>query len=88
MVPIAITSYLTPIISIITLLIGCTSNNSKATVSASNKTFQESTEKTAEERDSALTDWPFPGANGNWIPSRDGIENSDTIVDGYPYNHV
>ena len=33
-------------------------------------------------------DWPFPGANGNWIPSRDGLNNSDTIVDGFPYNRV
>ena len=41
-----------------------------------------------EEIDSMLKDWPFPGANGNYIPSRDGLENSDTIVDGYPYNHI
>jgi len=41
-----------------------------------------------EEIDSTLKDWPFPGANGNYIPSRDGLENSDTIVDGYPYNNV
>ena len=38
--------------------------------------------------DSILKDWPFPGARGNWIPSRDGIENSDTVVDGFPYNRV
>jgi hypothetical protein len=38
--------------------------------------------------DSCLKDWPFPNANGNWIPSRDGLENCDTIVDGCPYNHV
>lgn len=38
--------------------------------------------------DSCLKDWPFPGANGNWVPSRDGVNNSDTIVDGYGYNHV
>ncbi len=38
--------------------------------------------------DSCLKDWPFPGANGNWIPSRDGLNNSDTIVDGFPYNRV
>lgn len=41
-------------------------------------------EETVEE----LKDWPFPGANGNWVPSRDGLENSDTIVDGFPYNRV
>ena len=35
-----------------------------------------------------LKDWPFPGANGEWIPSRDGIENSDTVVNGFPYNRV
>lgn len=33
-------------------------------------------------------DYPFPGGNGNWIPSRDGPEKSDTIVDGYEYNRV
>jgi hypothetical protein len=44
--------------------------------------------ETMEERDSALRDWPFPGANGDWIPCRDGLENCDTIVDGHPYNHV
>ena len=43
---------------------------------------------TAEERDSSLRDWPFPGANGNWIPSRDGLDNCDTIVNGFPYNHI
>ena len=41
-----------------------------------------------DEIDSMLKDWPFPGANGNYIPSRDGLEKSDTIVDGYPYNNV
>lgn len=41
-----------------------------------------------EEIDDMLKNWPFPGANGNYIPSRDGLENSDTIVDGYPYNHI
>jgi hypothetical protein len=44
--------------------------------------------RTMAERDSMLKDWPFPGANGEWIPSRDGIENSDTVVNGFPYNRV
>ena len=38
--------------------------------------------------DSILKDWPFPGANGNFIPCRDGLKNCDTIVDGFPYNHI
>lgn len=38
--------------------------------------------------DSVLKDWPFPKAGGKWVPSRDGIENSDTVVEGFPYNRV
>ena len=33
-------------------------------------------------------DWPFPGANGEFVPSRDPLEESDTIVDGYGYNRI
>lgn len=44
--------------------------------------------KTMAEIDSMLKDWPFPGANGEWIPARDGLENCDTIVNGFPYNRV
>ena len=36
--------------------------------------------------DSVLQDWPFPGANGEYVPSRESLENSDTIVNGYGYN--
>lgn len=38
------------------------------------------------ELDSVLEDWPFPGAKGQWIPSRERPEDSDTIVDGFGYN--
>ena len=36
--------------------------------------------------DSVLRDWPFPGAKGEYVPSRESLENSDTVVDGYGYN--
>ena len=55
---------------------------------AQDSTFKSTIQESVAERDSALENWPFPGAKGNYIPSRDGLENSDTIVDGFPYNHV
>ena len=52
------------------------------------ETLMRESHSSFEEIDEVLKDWPFPGANGNWIPSRDGLDNSDTIVDGFPYNRV
>lgn len=52
------------------------------------ETLMRKSHRSFEEIDEELKDWPFPGANGNWIPSRDGLDNSDTIVDGFPYNRV
>lgn len=40
----------------------------------------------AEYIDSCLRDWPFKGANGNWIPMRSSDpEPPDTIVDNIGY---
>ena len=72
---------------LLSVLLGCSKHQVRIPV-APVEPPQESAEESAEERDSALRDWPFPGAKGNWIPSRDGLENSDTIVNGFPYNRV
>ena len=72
---------------IMLIVIGCSKNSPCYNSIVENKSVQIK-DMTTEEADSMLKDWPFPGANGNWIPSRDGLENCDTIVDGFPYNHI
>ena len=44
---------------------------------------------TMEEIDSILKDWPFPGANGEWLLMRSSDpEPPDTIINGIGYRHV
>ena len=75
------------VLIVVGIQVGCTittQENKQILVSRDDSVKQESLEQI----DSALKDWPFPGANGDWLPSRDGLENCDTIVDGFPYNRV
>ena len=45
--------------------------------------------RTMAERDSMLKDWPFPGANGEWLLMRSSDpEPPDTIINGIGYRHV
>lgn len=44
---------------------------------------------TREEIDSTLKDWPFPGANGEWLLMRSSDpEPPDTVINGIGYRHV
>lgn len=70
------------LICIVAILFGCKGYKDRDTSESKECVLE------FENTDSMLRDWPFPGANGNYIPSRDGLENCDTVVDGFPYNHV
>lgn len=68
------------IVAILTILVSCTTRGSTAQ--------KESTVLDDTIEENPLKDWPFPGANGDFVPSRDALEESDTVVDGYPYNRI
>lgn len=63
------------------VLIGCGKNKTSIECSSINEEIEYS-----RHLDSVLQDWPFPGAKGEYVPSRESLENSDTIVNGYGYN--
>lgn len=68
------------------LLAGCSSDNNpvKNENTSSEPTYMEEMKML----DEKLKDWPFPGAHGKYVPSRDPLDQCDTIVDGYGYNHI
>lgn len=86
-----------PLILIAFVIAGCMSEpKDKYSLSYENDSVVKEAEEeelgsghTMEEIDSILKDWPFPGANGEWLLMRSSDpEPPDTIINGIGYRHV
>lgn len=71
-------------ISTVVFMCGCTLQPAPK-----NDVSTDAIQESSEDRDSMLKDWPFPGANGNYLIMRSSDpEPPDTIVDEIGYRRV